>query len=486
MLMSQATSQATSIMHSILTTLSLRSWRLPLAIFGVGSAIACQSVSSTPGGSLSDAASPPSGDATPRMGPDAGGFSFPTADARPGSDAGPVSDAGPGSDAGARPDVGVDCPTVSVTAELVEPRLYLRGEAAEIRYDAPAGYDIEGAASAGGRLNPRNDGRIYYAPGDKEPGDLAWPRWTGPVTVEIVAVDPTTGCRVGTSVEVDVAGDVLHGDARHGRLGAYGSGGQVLGIVSQVSDRGIRWLTQVPPADDFEGGVAALVWSPDGEPGELVLLDRDGAPLDVEFEMTNFAGDPLYAAGQPPQRLMALDGVLMADNATQCQVHQWDLGGAWLGAIDYPCDPASGRRSVGFAVFDGAPIAGIESYPADLYNSAGELVLAVTNERLRGLVPGTGRDIAIITGTVDGRLWAYDMAGRQIANEPSGRLVHYMTRFLDGYLNVDIYVGVVQRRRDLTVVDIHGQWNEEGVSLGLDERGGLVWLDDGRWRPERD
>ena len=452
----------------------------------------------------SDAGARPDSDAGPR--PDSDARPTPDSDARaaPDSDAGPapdsdaetqsIIDAGIAShldDAAPRlsdaahadpPDSDRVCPDEILSAELVERRPYVRDEPAEIRYSAAAGYTVDAESPAGGHLAARA-GRYFYTARGGELGDLAWPHWTGEVTVRLTATHPELDCEAVVDVGVPVAGDVLQGDAHGGRIVVYGSDGGFLGDLPPVNERGVLSIVVVPPAEGFAGGLAVLIWRSDGTPAEIRLLDRQGGVLPVAFDTQEINGDLIYRIGRAPHQLFVRDGMLWADLGSRCRVHRWNLQGTYLDAVTYPCDHPESTRMVGFGVLDGDVLVGRYTGATRLYDAEGNLRLDVPSfGALRGVVCGHEGDIVVFTSGSESRIWLYNAQGRLLVEEPTRNGHHpYMVSFLDHYLVREPEIGLYLRHRDLSPVVPHEAWNHGLQGLWWDN-GGLAWLDDGTWQ----
>ena len=370
------------------------------------------------------------------------------------------------------------CPDDILSAELVDGRLYVRNETAEIRYAALDGYAVRAEAVEGGFLS-EDDGRVFFTARGGQPGHLGWPHWTGAVVVRLTASHPDSGCEATVEVGVPVAGDVLQGDGSGGRIAVYGSDGAYLGDLPPLTQRGVLWLDVVPPSEAFAGGVAALVWRSDGESPEIRLLDRRGVGLPVEFEMETRGGEPVYP-NRPPHGLFVHDGIILADRGEDCQVHRWNLEGDLVDALAFPCDGSNGSRVTGFASLDGDLVVGYNA--TRLYDQQGNLRIDTgTVDSLRGFVPGHDGEIVVSGYSGTSRMWSFDRNGvllHQVSCRPGQ--YPYIVRFLDGYLQREPEIGLYLRRRDLTPVDLGEAWNHGLVGLWWSS-GGLVWLDDGTW-----
>lgn len=468
---------------------------------GLMALLGCQGVEGAGGESNSDGGNSPPGNRWPAV--DGGGSGQPRdADAglradgsfTPGHDSGRRAEVGvwpdpdahgwPGNDAGndaGHPDRRMSCSEIVLTADLAEDRLHTRNEPVEIIYSAPPGYVVSATAPDGGRIVESGDQRFFSA-GGSEPGDLGWPHWTGPVTVEVTATDPETGCAESVSIEVLVAGDVVHGDRESGLVMLYGSDGRYLGRFAQLPGPGVQWITIVPPHDAFAGGLATIIWGPYGEPAQILLLDRQGDILPVQVAMQAFNGEPLYPSGHPPKHLFARDGVLFADYGEGCLIHRWSYAGNYLDAVPGYCEPTGTFHSIGFGVVDGDIVTGRHTVRADLHDFNHVHRLQASSDGLRGIIPGSHGDLVVLTRGGQGRAWAFDRRGDDLGNDYTGQEgITYMTRFMDGYLNVNEYVGIVHRSRDMSIVEHPESRWDQGRAESFRSRGGLAWLDDGTW-----
>lgn len=406
-----------------------------------------------------DARRPGGSDARPNLNPDA----------RLDASSADLSDTSPGS-----------CPEETLSAELVEPRMYRRDEAVRIDFTVAPGRELEVTAPQGGRIVMRED-HLFYSAGAGEDGDLGWPHWTGEVPVRLTTQDPDLGCTARVEIRVTMAGDVLNGDFSTGRILAFGSGGQHLGTFAPLSGRRILHMTVISPTEAFEGGLAVLRWTTDNESFDIVLFDRQGTELPVRFETLGLNGEPLYTPEVLPQNLIAHNGEILGDHGPDCQIHRWSLQGDYLGDAHIPCHDTLSYKSVGFGRVDGDVVIGWYDGPIRFYDLEGNLRVQGPRDsgRMRHIRPGPGGDtVAITQGDYGGNALSFDAQG-----EPVGSItvpvLGFMTRFMDGYLHMATDDRLQQRRRDMRLVRT---WPRE-AQASAEDLGALVWLDDNR--PDR-
>ena len=170
----------------------------------------------------------------------------------------------------------------------------------------------------------------------------------------------------------------------------------------------------------------------------------------------------------------------MADYAESCRIHRWNYEGQYLGVMTSYCgDPPGNFRSVGFGVLDGDIVVGRYNVSASLYDLDGNPRLRVNNQNLRGLVPGPDEDLLVLTQGGNSFVSTFTRRGQERGAEVIDlRDRVFVTRFMDGYLNTNDHVGLVQRRRDASIVEHPDQRWDRNSPFWLSNRGGLAWLDD--------
>ena len=430
--------------------------------------------------------------------PDAatGGGAPPGPDVGPGHDAAPVSDADPTADArlpdasraadAARPAdgaTGCDHP-FSVTATLVEDRLFTRADPVEIRFEADTGGEAiavtwQFEADRGGRIRERAD-HVFWAAGGVDPGDVPWPWWTGEVEVTVSGGTPG-GCVARDHVRIRLAGDVLVAEGSRGYLFAYGSDGRSLGRFRQVSDLGLRAVIRVPEAEG--GGLLISTRARADRPPEIHWIDREGGPIVDDFEMTDLIGEPIYEDDDSPRHL-AWDPnrrEIVGDQVGDRRLARWNLRGEFVGFHTFPCERSCTGQSVGLGVFgDGGVVAGLERQ-RDLYvvDADGPRAYTETESDIWAVAPGRNGQVVVVSQAGnDISYTAYDTGGGTHAQvEFFNITADYLIPFLDHYLaTAGRGISIVRRHQpDLSLPDPY-QWQQDPNFDDISWAAGLVWL----------
>ena len=238
-------------------------------------------------GARTDGAAPFQADAQPR----AEGGTSPTPDAA--LDAAPQPHLDATLDATPeRPDFEMACLDTVITARLAHDQVYARHQPVEIIYTAPPGYEVTATAFEGGRIE-QSPGRFFYTPGGREPGDLPWPRWTGPVNVSVWGANLAAECVEIVDLMVTVAGDVVLGDRRGAQIVVYGSDGHYLGPFATLEGAGVQWITVLPSHGEHMGGLAAVVSSGNGNPPKIKIMDPWARRQPIEAAMDGIDDETL-------------------------------------------------------------------------------------------------------------------------------------------------------------------------------------------------